>query len=69
MLDVKYGNGKQIFSAKIIEIDLDKNKLLVHYPGWNARYDEWVDMGRILKVKSEGFVGNKRIKVSVIFNF
>ena len=38
LLEVKYGNGKQIFNAKVIEIDTAKNKLLVHYPGWNARY-------------------------------
>ena len=37
LIQVKYGNGKQTFDAKIVEVDTVKNKFLVHYHGWNSR--------------------------------
>jgi hypothetical protein len=48
LVDVKYGSGnqKQVYPAKIMQINLDNNTILVHYNGWNTRYDEWVKIGK-----------------------
>lgn len=32
------------YTAKIIEIDEDDLTVLIHFEGWNQRYDEWVSM-------------------------
>ena len=32
------------YSAKIVEIDESDNTVLIHFDGWNQRYDEWVEM-------------------------
>ncbi|XP_063406855.1 PHD finger protein 20-like protein 1 isoform X2 [Mytilus trossulus] len=32
------------YPAKIIEIDEDDIAVLVHFEGWNQRYDQWMDM-------------------------
>ena len=40
-----------IYEAKVIKSKVVKDerwpKYLVHYQGWNARYDEWIKRGRI----------------------
>ncbi|XP_052085455.1 PHD finger protein 20-like protein 1 isoform X5 [Mytilus californianus] len=33
------------YPAKIIEIDEDDIAVLIHFEGWNQRYDQWMDMG------------------------
>ncbi|KAJ3612811.1 hypothetical protein NHX12_019069, partial [Muraenolepis orangiensis] len=49
---VKYGRGKsqKIYEANIKKMDSDHGDLLylVHYYGWNVRYDEWVKADRII---------------------
>ncbi|XP_028294298.1 AT-rich interactive domain-containing protein 4A isoform X3 [Gouania willdenowi] len=49
---VKYGRGKtqKIYEAHIKKTDVDNgdNFYLVHYYGWNVRYDEWVKGDRII---------------------
>ncbi|CAH1792792.1 unnamed protein product [Owenia fusiformis] len=51
-LKVKYGRGKsqKIYEAKICESEIQNNarQYLVHYAGWNTRYDEWVRKDRIV---------------------
>ncbi len=46
---VLYGKGKTLrtYEAKVKEIERGEEKCnyLVHYSGWNSRYDEWVDGG------------------------
>lgn len=32
------------YSAKIIDIDEEDIAVLVHFEGWNSRYDQWMDM-------------------------
>ena len=32
--------GEQWFPAKVLEVEADK--ILVHYMQWNARHDEWI---------------------------
>ena len=32
------------YSAKIIDIDEEDTAVLVHFEGWNSRYDQWMDM-------------------------
>ena len=47
---VFYGKGKGLrtYEAKVKEVDGGEEKAyLVHYNGWNSRYDEWIDSGRI----------------------
>ncbi|XP_037097890.1 AT-rich interactive domain-containing protein 4A isoform X2 [Syngnathus acus] len=49
---VKYGRGKtqKIYEAHIKKTDTDNGEhfYLVHYYGWNVRYDEWVKADRII---------------------
>ena len=28
--------------SKIAKVDHKKKKILIHFEGWNSRYDEWV---------------------------
>ena len=39
MVDVKYGNTnqKQLYRAKIVQVNTDNQTILVHYLGWNNR--------------------------------
>ncbi|MBN3313148.1 ARI4A protein, partial [Atractosteus spatula] len=49
---VKYGRGKtqKIYEANIKNTEMDDGEVLylVHYYGWNVRYDEWVKADRII---------------------
>ncbi|KAL4656470.1 AT-rich interactive domain-containing protein 4A isoform X1 [Arapaima gigas] len=49
---VKYGRGKtqKIYEANIKSTENDDGEVLylVHYYGWNVRYDEWVKADRII---------------------
>lgn len=62
-----YGKGKQqlTYEAKIIGVDRVESghkEYLVHYSGWNIRYDEWVDESRIAgKLFSPSSKGTTRI--------
>ncbi|KAM4690953.1 AT-rich interactive domain-containing protein 4A [Rhinophrynus dorsalis] len=55
---VKYGRGKtqKIYEANIKSTELDGGELiyLVHYYGWNVRYDEWVKADRIIWPSDKG---------------
>lgn len=51
-LKVYYGpthESKVTYEAKVLEIEEDGSECmyLVHYTGWNTRYDEWIKRGRI----------------------
>ena len=51
-LVVLYGKGKmqRVYDAKVISVEesLGKKDYLVHYSGWNNRYNEWIEGGRII---------------------
>lgn len=32
------------YPAKIVAVDEDEQEVLIHFDGWNARFDEWLDM-------------------------
>ncbi|XP_041070228.1 AT-rich interactive domain-containing protein 4A [Carcharodon carcharias] len=55
---VKYGRGKnqKIYEANIRNSEVDDGEVvyLVHYYGWNTRYDEWVKGDRILWPSERG---------------
>ncbi|XP_018619677.1 AT-rich interactive domain-containing protein 4A isoform X2 [Scleropages formosus] len=59
---VKYGRGKtqKIYEANIKSTETDDGEVLylVHYYGWNVRYDEWVKADRIIWPVDKG--GTKR---------
>ncbi|CAH2328768.1 AT-rich interactive domain-containing 4A isoform X1 [Pelobates cultripes] len=59
---VKYGRGKtqKIYEANIKNTETDGGDVLylVHYYGWNVRYDEWVKADRIIWPSDKG--GPKR---------
>uniref|UniRef100_A0A8C2T2D0 AT-rich interaction domain 4A n=1 Tax=Coturnix japonica TaxID=93934 RepID=A0A8C2T2D0_COTJA len=59
---VKYGRGKtqKIYEASIKSTETDEGEVLylVHYYGWNVRYDEWVKADRIIWPVDKG--GPKR---------
>ncbi|XP_052436001.1 AT-rich interactive domain-containing protein 4A isoform X1 [Carassius gibelio] len=59
---VKYGKGKtqKIYEANIKNTETDDGEILylVHYYGWNVRYDEWVKADRIIWPVDKG--GTKR---------
>ena len=49
---VKVHYGSSLFLAKIVRIETlgARKRYLIHYAGWNARYDEFVPRGRIAAV-------------------
>jgi len=51
-LDVRYGDARhrKHYRAKILKLEPSNEKAFVHYFGWNTRYDEWIDMYRIVKI-------------------
>ncbi|XP_063426528.1 AT-rich interactive domain-containing protein 4B-like isoform X1 [Mytilus trossulus] len=53
-LKVRYGGGQtqKIYDAKVVEAKNDGSGLqyLVHYAGWNNRYDEWIQPERIVSI-------------------
>ncbi|CAE1155260.1 AT-rich interactive domain-containing protein 4A,AT-rich interactive domain-containing protein 4B [Acanthosepion pharaonis] len=63
-LKVKYGRGRnqKIYEAKVVEFGAEggHEQYLVHYAGWNTRYDEWVRPERIVKVIGKPELGNKK---------
>uniref|UniRef100_A0A1A7W9S9 AT rich interactive domain 4A (RBP1-like) n=1 Tax=Iconisemion striatum TaxID=60296 RepID=A0A1A7W9S9_9TELE len=64
---VKYGRGKtqKIYEAHIKKADNDNGEqfYLVHYYGWNVRYDEWVKADRIIWPAEKGTKRKQRKKV------
>lgn len=40
MVDVRYNS--QYIEARVMQLDVEQQRLYVHYMGWNARYDAWV---------------------------
>lgn len=67
-LKVYYGpthESKVTYEAKVLEIDKDANGpiYLVHYTGWNTRYDEWIQPQRIAENLS-AYTKAKRLKQS-----
>lgn len=50
---VHYGSGshRKLYQAKIVKVEAD-NRYVVHYLGWNTRYDEAVPKSRIVEVLS-----------------
>jgi hypothetical protein len=42
----------QLFPAVVLQVGKDKIK--VHYKGWNAKWDEWLDGDRVRKDDHEG---------------
>ncbi|KAK3093694.1 hypothetical protein FSP39_018994 [Pinctada imbricata] len=56
-LRVKYGRGKnhKVYDAKIVESQKEGGQIqyLVHYAGWNVRYDEWIRPDRIVAITSK----------------
>ncbi|XP_021162824.2 AT-rich interactive domain-containing protein 4A [Fundulus heteroclitus] len=64
---VKYGRGKtqKIYEAHIKKTDVDNGEqfFLVHYYGWNVRYDEWVKADRIIWPAEKGTKKRQRKKV------
>ncbi|XP_018568541.1 AT-rich interactive domain-containing protein 4B isoform X2 [Anoplophora glabripennis] len=67
-LKVYYGpthESKVTYEAKVIEIDKDQSGLvyLVHYTGWNTRYDEWIQPQRVAENLSAATKA-KRLKQS-----
>lgn len=32
------------YSAKVIQVDWSGHRVLIHFDGWNQRYDEWISM-------------------------
>ncbi|KAM6973585.1 AT-rich interactive domain-containing protein 4A [Aplochiton taeniatus] len=63
---VKYGRGKtqKIYEANIKKTDTDDGDqlYLVHYYGWNVRYDEWVKADRIIWPGDKGGTKKKQKK-------
>ncbi|XP_019732919.1 AT-rich interactive domain-containing protein 4A [Hippocampus comes] len=64
---VKYGRGKtqKVYEAHIKKTDIDNGEhfYLVHYYGWNVRYDEWVKADRIIWPAEKGTRKRTRKKV------
>ncbi|KAG7202554.1 hypothetical protein KM043_009750 [Ampulex compressa] len=66
-LKVYYGpthESKVTYEAKVIDIEKDGTEpmYLVHYTGWNTRYDEWIKGSRIAQNFTQAQGRVKRIK-------
>ncbi|CAL1527631.1 unnamed protein product, partial [Lymnaea stagnalis] len=65
-LKVKYGRGKnqKIYIAKVVDFGRDglHKTYLVHYAGWNTRYDEWIRPDRVVAILDKPTDGENRIK-------
>ncbi|XP_050308409.1 AT-rich interactive domain-containing protein 4B isoform X2 [Anthonomus grandis grandis] len=71
-LIVYYGptnESKVTYEAKVVDIDKDASGpvYLVHYTGWNTRYDEWIQAYRIAENLSAG-TKTKRCKIPAPVN-
>ncbi|XP_036139806.1 AT-rich interactive domain-containing protein 4B [Monomorium pharaonis] len=68
-LKVYYGpthESKVTYEAKVIEIEKEgpEPMYLVHYTGWNTRYDEWIKASRIAQNITQAQGKVKRIKAT-----
>lgn len=57
-------HGQHLYEAKCIKIDLTRSNekfYLIHYNGWNKKWDEWVDAKRILKFTDENVAKQQAI--------
>ena len=52
------------YVSKIAKVDHKKKKILIHFEGWNARYDEWVsfDSKKIRPLSKEKVKSKSRTK-------
>ena len=41
-VQVKIDKGSKAWPGRVIQLDSDKLRVLVHFLGWNARYDRWI---------------------------
>lgn len=60
-VEVKYGHGKTTYQAKIMQIEPEDKTVWVHYLGWNNRYDEWIEISKIIRIFDDNS-SNKRRK-------
>ncbi|XP_066148737.1 AT-rich interactive domain-containing protein 4B-like isoform X1 [Euwallacea fornicatus] len=72
-LIVYYGptnESKVTYEAKVVDIDRDQTGpvYLVHYTGWNTRYDEWIPANRIAENLTSGVKSKKSCKVPAPVN-
>ncbi|XP_076235160.1 AT-rich interaction domain hat-trick [Calliopsis andreniformis] len=68
-LKVYYGpthESKVTYEAKVIDMEKDGTEpmYLVHYTGWNTRYDEWIKASRIAQNFTQAQGRVKRIKAT-----
>ncbi|CAD1469257.1 unnamed protein product, partial [Heterotrigona itama] len=68
-LKVYYGpthESKVTYEAKVIDMEKDGTEpmYLVHYTGWNTRYDEWIKPSRIAQNFTQAQGRMKRIKAT-----
>nr|XP_012145213.1 PREDICTED: AT-rich interactive domain-containing protein 4B [Megachile rotundata] len=68
-LKVYYGpthESKVTYEAKVIDMEKDGTEpmYLVHYTGWNTRYDEWIKASRIAQNFTQAQGRIKRIKTT-----
>lgn len=63
VVEVRYGSGKNTYHAKIVKIDQQNETMLVHYLGWNNRYDEWIHLNQIIKIFTDDYGAFKRRKL------
>ncbi|XP_076657339.1 AT-rich interaction domain hat-trick [Halictus rubicundus] len=68
-LKVYYGpthESKVTYEAKVIDIERDGTEpmYLVHYTGWNTRYDEWIKASRIAQNFTQAQGRVKRVKAN-----
>uniref|UniRef100_A0A8C4ZR74 AT-rich interaction domain 4B n=1 Tax=Gadus morhua TaxID=8049 RepID=A0A8C4ZR74_GADMO len=71
-VQVRYGRGRNLktYEATVKEADVEGGEVLylVHYCGWNIRYDEWVKADKIIRPANKNvpkIKHRKKIKVCV----
>ena len=59
------------YVSKIAKVDHKKKKILIHFEGWNSRYDEWVsfDSKKIRALPKEKVKSKSKVKEFKVLRF
>ena len=65
IVDVKYGSQKQLYRAKVVQVNTENQTVLVHYLGWNNRYDEWIKLDKCIRMlNDENNVKRRKVRIA-----
>jgi mortality factor 4-like protein 1 len=65
--DVLSYHGPLLYPARIKEVEFKKGapRYFIHYQGWNAKWDDWVDQDRLLPINEENVARSEELQRTV----